>query len=139
MKYIRELNASDEAALKEGYFYSEDKAKQACDFAEKYVMPSAGFAPNKPIKLLDWQRRDISWLYGWVNKFNQRRHTSAYYTASKQNGKSLLASFCGLYELLCGNDPSPKGISVATTKKTAEIIYRNIAWSIKNNEELSDW
>src|SRR5699024_9643063 len=72
-----------------------------------------------------FQKFIVGSLYGWQDSEGYKRFTKAYISLSRKNGKTLLVSGLGLYEMLMGDDPVNErliGLS-ANSRDQAGIAY----------------
>ena len=115
-----------------GYAYDQARADRVIKFIETLCVMSKGEWAGKPMKLLDWQKRDIiEPLFGWVDDEGRRRYrTAAIYTPKKQ-GKSTMLSALALYFLLGDQEPGAEVISAASDRAQAGIIAREAASMVR--------
>lgn len=119
---------SDEQAIKEGACWDEAKAQSIVNFAHSFFKPQ--FHKGK-FRLLQWQERFLKSLYGWRWKDGRRRFRFANLHIGKKNGKTFLTSIIALYELFCGEDPSPLVTAAAASKENAAQVFREVSHSIE--------
>lgn len=121
-----------------GYAYDQARADRVIKFIETLCVMSKGEWAGKPMKLLDWQKRDIiEPLFGWVDDQGRRRYrTAAIYTPKKQ-GKSTMLSALALYFLLGDQEPGAEVISAASDRAQAGIIAREAASMVRASPWLS--
>jgi phage terminase large subunit-like protein len=121
-----------------GYVYDQARPDRVIKFCETLCMMSKGEWAGKPIKLLDWQKRDIiEPLFGWHDDQGRRRYrTAAIYTPKKQ-GKSTLLSALAIYFLLGDGEPGAEVISAASDRAQAGIIAREAAAMVRASSSLS--
>jgi phage terminase large subunit-like protein len=131
---VEPYSESDRKALEEGAYFDEAQADKAVRFIETYAIPST---VGKPIKLIPWQRDIVRRLYGWRLKDGRRRFKKVIISTAKKNGKTLLQSGILLYELAGNTTPSPFVVSASTTRENAGQVYRELAFSIRNNDKLN--
>ncbi len=127
------VTKSDEQALKEGCYFDPVQAERPIKFIHQFFRSKyiAG-----PITLLPWQADLIRRLYGWRNADGTIRHKRATISTAKKNGKNLIGSAVCLYELFGGSQPSPEVVSASTTASNSAQIYRELCYSIDQNELL---
>ena len=123
-----------EKRLADGCYFDQASADRAINFIEKYVKVST---TGKPIKLLDWQRSYIEECYGWKDAAGNKLVKRSILSTGKKNGKNLILSSILLYELVGGTCPSPFCVSASTARENASMIYRELAFSIRNNPSLN--
>ena len=121
-----------------GYVYDQARADRVIKFIETLCVMSKGEWAGKPMKLLDWQKRDIiEPLFGWVDSQGRRRYrTAAIYTPKKQ-GKSTMLSALALYFLLGDQEPGAEVVSAASDRAQAGIIAREAASMVRASPSLS--
>ena len=121
-----------------GYVYDQAKADRVAKFIETLCVMSKGEWAGKPLKLQEWQKRDIiDPLFGWLDDQGRRRfRTAAIYTPKKQ-GKSTLLSALALYFLVGDNEPGAEVISAASDRQQAGIIAREAASMVRASPSLS--
>ena len=121
-----------------GYVYDQARADRVIKFIETLCVMSKGEWAGKPMKLLEWQKRDIiEPLFGWVDSQGRRRYrTAAIYTPKKQ-GKSTMLSALALYFLLGDQEPGAEVISAASDRAQAGIIAREAASMVRASPSLS--
>ena len=100
-------------------------AEPVCRFLEQTPHIKGKLATERKTLTLElWQEWVICELYGWRSRDDHRvrRYEEALTLIGKKNGKSLLASGLGIYELKFG-DEGAEVYSVATKSDQAKIVY----------------
>ena len=103
------------------YKFYVDKANHVIKFLEMLPDPKT----SKKMELAGFQKFIVGSLYGWQDSEGYKRFTKAYISLSRKNGKTLLVSGLGLYEMLMGDDPVNErliGLS-ANSRDQAGIAY----------------
>lgn len=103
------------------YSFHVDKANHVIKFLEMLPDPKT----SKKMDLAGFQKFIVGSLYGWQDEQGYKRFTKAYISLSRKNGKTLLVSGLGLYEMLMGDDPVNErliGLS-ANSRDQAGIAY----------------
>lgn len=103
------------------YDFYVDKANHVIKFLEMLPDPKT----SKKMELAGFQKFIVGSLYGWQDSEGYKRFTKAYISLSRKNGKTLLVSGLGLYEMLMGDDPVNErliGLS-ANSRDQAGIAY----------------
>ncbi|WP_204190651.1 MULTISPECIES: terminase TerL endonuclease subunit [unclassified Staphylococcus] len=103
------------------YTFHVDKANHVIKFLEMLPDPKT----SKKMDLAGFQKFIVGSLYGWQDEQGYKRFTKAYISLSRKNGKTLLVSGLGLYEMLMGDDPVNErliGLS-ANSRDQAGIAY----------------
>jgi phage terminase large subunit-like protein len=122
-----------------GYTFEQERADRVIRFIESFVTMTSGrkFA-GKPMKLMEWQKRDIiEPLYGWVDADGLRRYRRAAIYVSKKNGKSSLMAALVLYHLLADQEPGAAVYGAAVDRIQSGIIYRSVASAVRANPQLA--
>lgn len=121
---------SDHQAIKEGAVWDQSQADKIIKFAEAFVHPQ--FITGK-FKLLEWQKKFLSNLYGWRWSNGRRRWRFANLGVSKKNGKTLLISIIALYELLASGEPSSMPVVCAASKENASQVFKELKHSLEKS------
>ena len=121
-----------------GFAYDQARPDRVIKFIETFCQMSKGEWAGRPMKLLDWQKRDIiEPLFGWHDDQGRRRYRTAAIFTPKKNGKSTLLSALALYFLLGDNEPGAEVISAASDRAQAGIIAREAAQMVRASPHLS--
>ena len=132
----RDIEQRPEAV--DGYIYDQAKADRVITFVETFCSMSKGEWAGKPMKLLDWQKRDIiEPLFGWMDAQGRRRYRTAAIYTPKKNGKSTMLSALALYILLGDQEAGAEVISAASDRAQAGIIAREAAQMVRASPHLS--
>lgn len=117
---------SDEEAIKQGAYFDESKPAKIKAFIEKYCVQSKHPWDGKPIKLLEWQYRDIiAPLYGWRLPSGRLRHNRALIFVGKKNGKTALTACLALWHLL--EQQGSEVACIASEVQQASVLYGMVA------------
>ena len=103
------------------YSFDVKRANHVIKFLEMLPDPKT----SKKMELAGFQKFIVGSLYGWQDSEGYKRFTKAYISLSRKNGKTLLVSGLGLYEMLMGDDPVNErliGLS-ANSRDQAGIAY----------------
>lgn len=103
------------------YHFDVKRANHVIKFLEMLPDPKT----SQKMELAGFQKFIVGSLYGWQDKEGYKRFTKAYISLSRKNGKTLLVSGLGLYEMLMGDDPINErliGLS-ANSRDQASIAY----------------
>jgi phage terminase large subunit-like protein len=79
-------NKPDRPDAVDGYSFNPSRPARVCEFIETFCTMSKGqLWAGEPMKLMEWQRRDIiDPLFGWVDENDRRRYrTAAIFTPKK--------------------------------------------------------
>jgi phage terminase large subunit-like protein len=118
--------------------YDQSKPDRVIEFVERFCQMSKGQWAGKPMKLLDWQKRDIiDPLFGWLDDQGRRRFRTAAIFTPKKMGKSTLMSALAIWFLIGEREPGAEVISAACDRQQAAIIAREAAAMVRASPELS--
>ena len=121
-----------------GFVYDQAKPDRVIQFVETFCQMSKGEWAGRPMKLLEWQKRDIiDPLFGWHDKSGRRRYRSAAILTPKKMGKSTLMSALAIWFLIGEREPGAEVISAACDRQQAAIIAREAAAMVRASPELS--
>jgi phage terminase large subunit-like protein len=122
----------------DGFVYDQARPDRVIEFVETFCQMSKGEWAGRPMKLLDWQKRDIlEPLFGWVDAEGRRRYRTAAIFTPKKQGKSTLMSALSLWFLLGEREPGAEVISAACDRAQAAIIAREAAAMVRASPHLS--
>lgn len=113
------------------------KAQRIITFIERFCRHSQGEWAGKPLILEPWQHALLWILYGWTwADTGYRRFRFSYVELARGNGKSMLASAIGLYEMIASGEPGAEVYSVATKKGQARIVFSEAERMVKQSPSL---
>jgi phage terminase large subunit-like protein len=119
-RHRRDLQDGHERNLK----FEPRHGAHVIEFIQRFCCHSQGEWAGQPFVLAPWQQALLWILYGWRwADTGYRRFKFAYVELAKGNGKSMLASALGVYELIASNEPGAEVYSVATKKDQARIVF----------------
>jgi phage terminase large subunit-like protein len=124
---------ADREAWEAGYYWDQEEAERPIRFAEKYLKPKY---TKGTFNFFEWQRRFVMRLYGWRRPDGGRRFLKALLHVAKKNGKTLIVSVIGAYELFAGRSASPLVVSASTTGDNAKQVYEQIQSCTNRSEKL---
>lgn len=117
--------------------FDEHAAGLPIRFVERLCHHSKGKLAGKPFKLLAWQRELVSTLYGWKDKNGARKYRRCYIQVARKNGKTLLASALGVYNLVVEkSDGVAEVLLAASTRDQAKIALDNIKEFVRSSALL---
>ena len=119
------------------YFYSSNRANHILEFAENYCRHSKGKFGGKPVQLELWEKAHLATVFGFVDIEGNRKYRESLLIVGKKNGKSLLASFVGLYMLTADGEMGPEVYAVATKKDQSKIIWLESKRMVRKSPSLS--
>ena len=80
------------------FIYDITRVKRIIDFFEKYLCHVKGIFAGTPILLDDWQKFDLSIIFGWVDmNTGARRFSKSFQEVARGNAKSTIMSGIVLY------------------------------------------
>ncbi len=133
-------NEADEHAVKNGCWFSEERADHVCRFFEEHLRLNKGKWAGEPFKLMDWQRNDILRpLFGWQDAHDSRRFRLAFIEIPKKNGKSQMCAGIALYMLAGDGEQGAEVYLAAADRNQAGIIYRGATSMAKASPLLRDY
>jgi phage terminase large subunit-like protein len=126
-----------ELASPRGFHFDQAAADRVVSFIEKFCKHHEGEWGGKPIKLEEWQKRDvIGPIFGWKRADGTRRFRTAYIEIPRKNGKSFLCSAFALYLLIADGEPGAQVYSSATKEEQAAIVWRGAMNMVKASPDL---
>lgn len=125
---------NQEQRLLDGCYFDQEAADRAIAFIERYVRPST---TGRLLRLLEWQKDYIRECYGWKTKDGRKLIRRSILSTSKKQGKNLVLVAILLYEMFGGLCPSPFLVSASTSRENSGQVYRELAFSIRNDSKLS--
>ncbi|NBW09717.1 MAG: terminase large subunit [Caulobacteraceae bacterium] len=113
-------------------------AERVRTFFERILTHSKGALAGQPLRLSDWQYRDIIYpLFGTLLPDGRRRYRTAYIEVPRKNGKSTLAAGIALYLLLADDEPGAEIVSAAADREQAAIVFEAAAAMVRASPALS--
>lgn len=80
------------------YVYDLTRVERIIDFFEKYCYHVKGLYAGRLIQLEDWQKFDLSMIFGWVDMYTgARRFTRTFQEVGRGNAKSTVMSGVAIY------------------------------------------
>jgi len=116
--------------------FSQAKADHAVRFIENLEL-TAGEWKGQKFKLLPWQYKIISDVFGTLKADDTRQYKMVYVEIPKKNGKSELSAAVALYLLFGDKEPGAQVYLAAADKDQAGIVYGAAAQMIRQNPTLS--
>jgi phage terminase large subunit-like protein len=143
-RLARERDARDRALAAQpgghprGLWFDADAAERVVRFVEKYCRHYEGEWAGQPIRLEEWQKRDVIYpIFGWKKANGYRRFRTAYIELGRKNGKSFLTSALALYLLIADGEPGAQVYSAATKEEQATIVWRGAMEMAEASKDLS--
>jgi phage terminase large subunit-like protein len=123
-------------AVKTKYRFSQKRADDAINFIE-HLKHTKGRWSGKYFKLLPWQKKIISDIFGTLREDGTRRYRIVYIEIPKKNGKSELCAAIALYCLLRDNEQGAEVYGAACDKNQAAIVFDVAAQMVNQSPALS--
>lgn len=135
-------NASDEAAVKNGYRFDEERGRHAVDWIERYCHLYEGELAGQLIRLVDWSLDATMRMFGWVRHSEDwgrevRRFRKAGIWCPKKQGKSPTLAAWGLYLLAGDGEQGQKVYSVAKDGTQALISHTHAMEMVRRSPDLN--
>lgn len=121
-----------------GLSFDPEQGNRVIQFIETFCCHNLDEYAGKPFLLEPWQKALLYILYGWrFASSGYRRFTVAYVELCKGNGKSMMASALGLYEMIGTGIQGASVYSVATQREQARIVWKDAALMVAHSPSLS--
>jgi len=132
-RYFRDLKSLP----KQGFVFDKKKAAAVIQWVSDYCRHYRGAFAGQPLDLLPWQQFIYWQLFGWVDKYGNRRFKYVYVEVPKKNGKTtgFLAPI-GLYMLVGDGEPGPEVYFAAGSRDQASIAFKDVRAMISASPEL---
>lgn len=134
VKYIDKSTGEEETKT---YVFDKEKAERPIKFVEQFCKHSKGKWAGKPVLLELWQKAYLEALYGFVNvETRYRKYKKGILYVAKKNGKSLMVSALGLYELTSDGEGGSEVYSIAKVKDQAKLVWQEAKNMVKKSPAL---
>ena len=130
--YARIIKDLEERA----YFFDAKKAERAIRFMETFLHHSKGKLAPGLVKLEEWQKAQLSCIFGLVNSEGRRQFQEVFAVEGRKCGKSLLASGVAAYMAFGQGEYGADVYFIATKLDQADLAYSAFVQSIENEPEL---
>ena len=130
--YARIIKDLEERA----YFFDAKKADRAIRFMETFLHHSKGKLAPGLVKLEEWQKAQLSCIFGLVNSEGRRQFQEVFAVEGRKCGKSLLASGVAEYMAFGQGEYGADVYFIATKLDQADLAYSAFVQSIENEPEL---
>ena len=120
------------------FYYDHKKAAKAIEWMETHCRHVEGPLAPGTISFELWQKAFLSCVYGIVDKSGLRQFREVVLVIARKNGKSLLASGVGDYELREDGGYGAKIYCVAPKLEQADIVYWNAWMMIQLDPEVQE-
>lgn len=130
--YTRIIQDLEERA----YFFDAKKAERAIRFFEGFVHHSKGKLAPGLVKLEEWQKAQLSCIFGLVDAEGRRQFQEVFAVEGRKCGKSLLASGTAEYMAFGQGEYGADVYFIATKLDQADLAYSAFVQSIENEPEL---
>jgi len=115
--------------------FSKERANRALSFISS-LKHTKGVWHGKNFKLLPWQEKIVSEIFGTIKPNGYRQYTQSYVEIPKKQGKSELAAAIALY-LTCGDgEPGAEVYGCAANKQQASIVFDVAVGMVEQNKTL---
>lgn len=125
-RHLSDLNRSHELHPKKvdfPYYYDFEKADRIIKFIEMLPNTTTG----EPLKLAPFQKFVIGSIYGWYRDGTDfRRFTKATVSLSRKQGKTLINSGMGIWELIAGMPKVNRNITLSSNSREQSMILFNM-------------
>ena len=118
------------------YFFDAKKADRAIRFTETFLHHSKGRLAPGLVKLEEWQKAQISCIFGLVNAKGRRQFQEVFAVEGRKCGKSLLASGVGELMAFGQGEYGADVYFIATKLDQADLAYSAMVQSIEQEPEL---
>ena len=118
------------------YFFDAKKAERAIRFMETFLHHSKGKLAPGLVKLEEWQKAQLSCIFGLVNSEGRRQFQEVFAVEGRKCGKSLLASGVAEYMAFGQGEYGADVYFIATKLDQADLAYSAFVQSIENEPEL---
>ncbi len=130
--YARIIRDLEERA----YFFDAKKAERAIRFMETFLHHSKGRLAPGLVKLEEWQKAQLSCIFGLVNDKGRRQFQEVFAVEGRKCGKSLLASGVAEDMAFGQGEYGADVYFIATKLDQADLAYSAMVQSIENEPEL---
>ncbi len=118
------------------YYFDQNKADGAIFFIE-HLRHTKGRWSGQYFKLLPWQKKIISDIFGTLKVDGTRRYKTVYVEIPKKNGKSELCAGIALYMLAADHEQGAEVYGAACDKNQAAIVFDVAAQMVNQSPALS--
>lgn len=118
--------------------FDKAKARRAIDFISRLRQHIGSWA-GRPLKLLPWQRKIISDVFGWVDESGKRRYRTVWVEVPRKNGKTTLAAAIALYLLYADEEDGAEIYSAAADREQAAIVFEAARAMVEQAPHLADY
>lgn len=78
---------------------------------------------GRPFRLMNWQKRIVRKLFGWMRPDGTRRYRMVFIAVPRKNGKTEFAAALGLFLMLADGEPAAPVYSIAGNEEQARIVF----------------
>ena len=135
------------------YYFDFTEPRIYCTYIQNYIKlrtSSVGNDGGEYISLMYWQKKVIYNMFGWKeketwtpNNKGLRRFRRALIYVPRKNGKSAFVSGIALpfthLERVLNNESGLEVIIGANTREQAQIVFQNMIYSVKADDDLSKY
>jgi len=117
--------------------YHAEAGERAVRFAESLKLSTGEWA-GKPVKLMDWQKKDIFLpFFGTLNREGRRQYRTLYLEVPRKNTKTESGAIIGNYLLFADGEMGAQIYSAAGDRQQAGLIYNAAAPMVRQSKALS--
>lgn len=117
-----------------GLWFDAEAGAYAVRWLEKYGRHHKGEWAGRPLVLADWQRENVSEIFGWKRPDLTRRYRKVWWHTGRKNGKTQIAGGVGLFLLVGDNEPGAEVYTTATKKDQAAICHEAARQMVKRSD-----
>lgn len=122
-----------------GLWLDADAGAYAVRWIEKYGRHHKGEWAGRQLILADWQRQNITQIFGWRRPDGTRRFRRVWWHSARKNGKTQTAAGVGLFLLVGDAEPGAEVYVTATKREQAAICHEAARQMVKRSPGLRDY
>jgi phage terminase large subunit-like protein len=122
-----------------GLWFDTAAGLYAVRWIEKFGRHHKGEWAGRPLVLADWQRVNISQIFGWKRPDGTRRFREVWWHTGRKNGKTQVAGGVGLFLFVGDNEPGAEVYTTATKKDQAAICHEAARQMVRRSPELREY
>jgi phage terminase large subunit-like protein len=111
--------------------------QHVADFLYAFCRHTKGRWAGRPLELEPWQREFVDEAFE-LDEHGRRIYTDVLLGVPRKNGKSTLASGCGLYLLVADGEAAPEVYAAAGSKDQARKVFDPAAMMVRKSPQLFD-
>jgi phage terminase large subunit-like protein len=122
-----------------GLWFDRAAGEFAVRWIEKYGRHHKGEWAGQPLILADWQRDNVSQIFGWKRADLTRRYREVWWHTARKQGKTQIAGGVGLFLLVGDAEPGAEVYTTATKREQAAICHEAARQMVRRSPELRDY